>query len=166
MKLTAKNIRDMPILNVTRENIRFLKYVNTRNPCWEWTGIKNKKKYGVFHIDRMPFFAHRYMYQLVYGTLKSHQFILHECDNPSCVNPKHLKIGTIKQNILDCVNRGRQHNANKTHCPKGHRYFGDNLKIKINKSGMKKGKRSRVCITCERSYYVLKHKHSPKQSRL
>ena len=55
--------------------------------------------------------------------------VLHSCDVPSCVNPAHLFLGTHKDNMQDAKRKGRLNNQNchKTHCPRGHAYFGENL---------------------------------------
>jgi hypothetical protein len=55
--------------------------------------------------------------------------VLHECDNPSCFNPRHLSFGTYARNLRDCVARGRNRNANKTHCSKGHVFSAKNTYV-------------------------------------
>ncbi len=110
--------------------------------CWEWTGDMNKahgKNYGRFNMKK----AHRISYELTYGKIPDGLFVLHKCDNPPCVRPEHLFLGTHLDNMRDKVLKGRDHNKSKTHCVNGHPYFGDNLIIK--KSG------ERRCRECHNS---------------
>jgi len=95
--------------------IRFCQYFRAGSPdgCWNWTGTKNRAGYGMIGIGGRSeghMIAHRYMYELVYGTkLPKGQsvVIMHTCDNPACVNPRHLRRGTMRDNILDMHQKGR-----------------------------------------------------------
>ena len=79
--------------------------------CWIWTFAKNKKGYGVIGgADKKTLFAHRVSYQYHYGDLESKDYVLHSCDNPSCVNPKHLRKGTCSENIKEAFDKGRKTN--------------------------------------------------------
>ena len=74
--------------------------------CWEWLASKNPDGYGrVRRFGRMES-AHRIAYELYVGAIEDKQ-VLHTCDNPSCVNPKHLFLGTHKENMEDKVRKGR-----------------------------------------------------------
>lgn len=87
---------------------RFWSKVNkdTDNGCWEWTGLLNDNGYGRFSFEGKPQRAHRISWFLTYGSFpKLH--LLHSCDNPLCVNPKHLREGTDLDNMQDRSNRGR-----------------------------------------------------------
>lgn len=74
--------------------------------CWLWGGAKISNGYG-----RLPRvgnrYAHRFSYELANGPIPKGRWILHHCDNPSCVNPKHLYAGTAKDNAQDRERRGR-----------------------------------------------------------
>ncbi len=86
--------------------IRFWTKVDAPNDfqCWVWRGRKNQKGYGRFD-DGIP--AHRWAYECVHGPIPDGKMILHSCDNPSCVNPKHLRPGTHMENMQDAVDRNR-----------------------------------------------------------
>lgn len=80
--------------------------------CWLWVGaVKNgaKEKYGYFKLDGRVVKAHRVAYELHYGVkLTSTQLLLHACDNPSCVRPTHLSLGSPRQNAREMIVRGRR----------------------------------------------------------
>jgi len=80
--------------------------------CWPWTGRIMKKQscqYGTFCITK-PFGeipAHRLSFKLHSGIDPAHLWVLHRCDNPICVNPSHLFLGTFQDNVDDMVRKGR-----------------------------------------------------------
>ena len=77
--------------------------------CWEWTASKNPKGYGKFKPDWKKTWenAHRVAYRLENGVIPEGLVVRHKCDNPPCVNPNHLEIGTKKDNTRDMMERGR-----------------------------------------------------------
>lgn len=92
---------------------RFWLYVNRKgeDDCWEWTGGKDTFGYGMFTLKRgkaNSLRAHRFSYEMVYGNIPSGMFVCHKCDNPGCVNPNHLFLGTAFDNNLDRDRKGRQ----------------------------------------------------------
>lgn len=84
--------------------------------CWEWTGCVNEKGYGVFRTDESRnMLAHRYCWVSMFGPISGPRFALcHHCDNPKCVNPEHLFLGTLADNNEDMRQKGRS----KTPTPK------------------------------------------------
>lgn len=82
--------------------------------CWNWIRSKNKDGYGrVFDWENKKLkYAHRVSYEVHKGTIPQGLMVLHDCDNPSCVNPDHLHIGTAAMNAAECIARGR-HNSQK-----------------------------------------------------
>lgn len=75
--------------------------------CWEWTGRGNGKGYGLFSARGRQLQAHRLSYTLFVGDIPAGMHILHSCDNPLCVNPKHLRAGTHADNMKDMRARSR-----------------------------------------------------------
>ncbi len=77
--------------------------------CWLWLGASNRQGYGVTtrvrHLGTQ--LAHRLSYEAFCGTIPSGLHVLHNCDNPPCVNPRHLRTGTDKDNVADSIARGR-----------------------------------------------------------
>ena len=94
-------------------HIRFAKkvYLDLQSGCWEWRGAKNENNYGVLGIGRRReglIKAHRCSYQIFrFVELVKDELVCHKCDNPSCVNPKHLFIGSNKDNVHDMMKKGR-----------------------------------------------------------
>jgi hypothetical protein len=81
------------------------------NECWEWQAYKNNDGYGQFYLDGKLIAAHRASYILVNDQVViKNRLVLHSCDNPSCVNPGHLRIGDQKENMIDAAKRGRHPN--------------------------------------------------------
>jgi hypothetical protein len=73
------------------------------NGCWIWKTRKNPGGYGTIGVK----LAHRVAWELTNGKIPQGMDVCHHCDNPPCVNPAHLFIGTASDNLLDCVAKGR-----------------------------------------------------------
>jgi hypothetical protein len=108
--------------------------------CWEWRGALDPGGYGRAAINNRTVSAHRTSYVITKGAIPKGLVVRHTCDNPKCVNPLHLELGTIIQNAADMVARGRSAGQKKTHCPQGHEYSEKNTHV------TKKG--YRCCRTC------------------
>ena len=70
--------------------------------------MRDRDGYGVFQLDGKQWRAHRFMMHITEGLSVDKPVVMHTCDNPACVNPKHLQNGTIQDNNLDKLNKGRQ----------------------------------------------------------
>ena len=90
---------------------RFLKKIKVglrEDDCWEWLAYKNKGGYGVFGTEKRKIeLAHRVAYKIFIGEIPDGLYVLHKCDNPGCQSPKHLWVGTQKDNAMDRENKHR-----------------------------------------------------------
>ena len=75
--------------------------------CWLWTASRNPKGYGQFHFRDRSTHSHRVAWELTYGPIPEGMWCLHHCDNPSCVRPDHLFLGTAADNTADMMSKGR-----------------------------------------------------------
>lgn len=131
---------------------RFFSHVDQGAGCWLWTSTRSKSGYGYITLPnaycgartmkaaRVSWIIHNGARAIPDGML-----VLHSCDNPPCVNPAHLRIGTQSENILECVARGRhfRFQGNKTHCLRGHPFDDKNTRRYMGPSGPR-----RVCRAC------------------
>jgi hypothetical protein len=108
--------RSMPVrarpapltMHFTQEAIeRFWSYVQKTDGCWEWTGPKFQSGYGILTIKRKMHRAHRASVVLHGGEIPNAMVVMHKCDNPGCVRPEHLTVGTVEENNRDRDRKGR-----------------------------------------------------------
>ena len=80
--------------------------------CWEWRGARFVTGYGAFQTSTdgksVKCYAHRAMMEVLLGrSLGRHELVMHTCDNPPCINPAHLRVGTARDNARDAAKKGR-----------------------------------------------------------
>jgi len=84
-----------------------LKKTVREGDCLVFTGSRNKAGYGVTQFQNYKSVAHRIAYALTNGPIPKGLLVCHKCDNPPCINPEHLFLGTHKDNALDMHAKGR-----------------------------------------------------------
>lgn len=100
---------------------RFWSYVDRKSPeeCWEWTGCRFNTGYGMLGVGSKCRSTHRLSWELHFGPVPGGLWVLHRCDNRSCVNPAHLFLGTARDNYHDSRAKGR-HSAADRHGMRRH----------------------------------------------
>jgi len=86
----------------------FDSHVMKNEGCWNWQGCKDKNGYPQMTFEKRPMKGHRISWLLEYGPIPNKLCVLHKCDVPSCTNPKHLFLGTPRDNFEDMVKKGRR----------------------------------------------------------
>ena len=124
------NARHRAIMASTEgDRKRFESKINKTPTCWVWKGSVNKKGYGQFGLASFTFMAHRFAYFERNPNADHLLLVCHHCDNPPCVNPDHLFLGTHQDNNNDAKNKGRLRAQKLTHCPSGHEYTPENTRF-------------------------------------
>ena len=128
-----------------REASAFLEYVRDRSElepntgCWLWTGAANGQGYASVLRDKRTLRVTRVLLGIEF---RPDLHALHSCDTPECVNPAHLRVGNNADNVRDAVRRRRHNMVKRTHCPQGHPYAGEN--VRLDEKGCRR------CRECQR----------------
>lgn len=97
-------------MQFTQKDIaHFWSRVDKSGQCWLWVGARTSAGYGHFYIGKLAIYAHRFSWQIINGEIPKGLLICHHCDNPPCVNPNHLFLGTLSDNARDSAAKGRSH---------------------------------------------------------
>ena len=118
--------------------------------CWIWDGGRTSKNYGSFcyYTKKPAIGAHVSSYLFHKGEIPDGQIVRHKCNNPPCVNPEHLILGSHSDNMKDMFESDRHSWANRerTHCRRGHEFSVVGVKVSTKANG----KSFRTCRECSR----------------
>lgn len=120
----------MPVPNTMRSLLALV--VLEENGCCRWTGYVDREGYGRVVFQGKDYLAHRFFYQHFVEPVPSGLVLDHLCRNRACVNCSHLEAVTDRVNILRGNTRAAMQ-LTRTHCPRGHPYSGENLRISQGK---------------------------------
>ena len=121
--------------------------------CRLWIGANRPSGYGRVVCGNKTLTAHRVAWETFVGPIPPGMDVLHSCDNPPCVNPDHLFLGTDLDNVRDMIAKGRdgsfgRFNRDKTHCKQGHVFDLANTRLEPQHGRFRR--RCRVCLAVKK----------------
>lgn len=148
--LIGKDVPDEIALPLIFERIMGRRHFS-ESGCHEYTGYIGPLGYGDLMFKGKQIKVHRLVWICLHGPIRPWPLdvVMHSCDNRKCVNPDHLSLSTQQKNIRDCVAKGRQASARKTHCPRGHAY-AEHARYWSSPKAIQQANPWRRCGECER----------------
>lgn len=137
------------------------KFTRPRSGCWEWTASKQPSAYGKYWTGDKLVRAHRHSFEVFCGPIPDGKYVCHRCDNPACVNPDHLFLGSNSDNMKDCHGKNRLKGAFKkqTTCKRGHSLDAPTVYVRIDRNG-------RIVRTCNVCKAIYKRAHYSRARRV
>lgn len=130
-------------------------YTKKSNGCWDWNGSKDNYGYGFFSVGKKMRRVHRVSWNLYNGEILNGLYVLHKCDNPSCVNPDHLFLGTQQDNMRDRAVKGR--NPDTRGCKNGRAKLKEDDIIEIRKLLLNGETRTSIAVKFNVSTAAIRH---------
>lgn len=131
--------------------------------CIEWQGGRHPSGHGMIAAKRdgkwVSLYTHRVAWEVANGPIPDGMCVCHRCDNPPCVNPLHLFLGTRSDNIVDMWNKGRSHLQQATVCRNGHDITQPEARSSYYERLTGKTRyRCRACIRSTRDRFYARHR--------
>lgn len=135
--------------------------ISNRDECWEWKGATISAGYGHGNRNGKHFYAHRASYESKFGPIPKGLMVRHKCDNPPCVNPSHLEVGTNMDNVNDCHSRGRARRAVGEDASKAKLTASEVIEIRsLVSDGMSQSEAGRKFKINHRTINAIVHRHT------